>query len=451
MTDLRDRATPALSLLDDLIAAARKAGADAADAIYHEHRALSAGVRLGQPEDVESSESSEVGLRVLIGKRQASVASTDLAKSALAELVERAIGMARIAPEDKYCGLADPAELAREPRDFDLIDNTEFAMADLLERAKACEAAMLAVPGVTNSEGAGASRNVGLVALAASNGFSGFGLSGSHSLSATAIAGKDTAMERDYDYDAKPHAADLMTPEAIGKSAGERAVRRLNPRKIESQALPVVYDPRVASSIVGHFLGAINGAAVARGTSFLKDKLGQPVFADGVDVIDDPFRPRGFRSRWFDMEGVARQTRKLSDSGRLTTWLLDCATARQLGLKSTGHASRGTNGPPSPGPTNVFLAPGKQSPADLIRGIDKGLYVIELMGLSLNSNNGDYSRGAAGYWIEKGEIAYPVSEITIAGNLKEMFRAVTPASDLTFRFGTDAPTLRIDGMTVAGR
>ncbi|MEL3890573.1 TldD/PmbA family protein [Ferrovibrio sp. MS7] len=451
MTDFNARANEAKSLLGDLIAAARKAGADAADAVYHESRSLSAGVRLGQPEDVESSESREIGLRVLIGQRQACVSTTDFGKDAVAALIERGVAMAKLAPEDKFCGLADPSELATTAVDLDQLDGVELDMAQLLERAKTCEAAALAVSGVTNSEGASASRSLGLTAYAASNGFSGAGFSGSHSLSAVAIAGKDTGMERDYDYSAALHFADLAAPEVIGRSAGERAVRRLNPRKIESQALPVVYDNRVANSLIGHLSGAINGAAVARGTSFLKDKMGEEIFAPGLDVIDDPLRPRGFRSRWFDMEGVARQRRKLIDQGRLTTWLMDCATARQLGLKSTGHASRGTSSPPSPGATNLYLAAGKQSVEELLGGIARGLYVIEMMGSSVNPLTGDYSRGAAGFLIENGKLTDPVSEITIAGNLKEMFKRITPASDLVFRYGTDAPTVLVEGMTIAGR
>lgn len=451
MFDRKARAAEAQNLLADIIAAARKAGADNADALYSESRSLSAGVRLGQPEDVESSESREIGLRVLIGQRQACVSTTVFTPEAMAQTVERAVGMARLAPEDKYCGLAAPEQLAREAQDFDLLDDVDLPMAELLERAKACEAAALEVSGVTNSEGGSASRAYGLTAYAASNGFSGFGFGGSHSISAVAIAGRDTGMERDWDYAAAPHFSDLPAPDAIGRNAGERAVKRLNPRKIESQAMPVLYENRVANSLLGHLAGAINGAAVARGTSFLKDKLGEEIFAAGLDVVDDPLRKRGFRSRWFDMEGVARQTRKLIDNGRLTTWLLDCGTARQLGMQSTGHAARGLASPPSPSPTNLYLAAGKLSPAELMADIKLGLFVTEMMGSSVNGLTGDYSRGAAGYLIRDGKLAEPVSEITIAGNLKQMFRAITPANDLVFKYGTDAPTLRVDGMTIAGR
>lgn len=453
MSEHRQRALEAQTLIADLIDAARKAGAEAADAVYHESRSLSATVRMGQPEDVESSENRDLGLRVLMGRRQACVSTTDFTPQALRELLDRAVSMAKAAPEDKFAGLPETAQLASRPDglELELFDGVELEMPQLLERAKAAEAGALAVSGITNSEGGSAGRSFGIVAYANSLGFSGADWSGSHSISAAVIAGKDTGMERDWDYDAKTHFNDLPEPEAVGRKAGERAVRRLNPLKLDSGAMPIVFDPRVATSLVGHFTGAVNGASVARGTSFLKDKMGQPVFAPGISIIDDPLRKRGFRSRWFDMEGVARQKRALVEDGRLTTWLLDCATARQLGLASTGHASRGTSSPPSPAPTNVYLAPGKSSPRELMADIKRGFYVTELIGMGVNGVTGDYSRGAAGFLIVDGELGEPVSEITIAGNLKEMFPHLTPANDLEFRFGTDAPTLRIDGMTIAGR
>lgn len=451
MLDPKKNGPEAQTVLDDLLKAARRAGADAADAMYYESRSLSAGVRLGQPEDVESSESRDIGLRVLIGRRQACVSTTDFSPGAIAQVVERAISMARLAPEDKYCGLADPAQLARDQFDPDLLDQTELDMAQLLDRAKACEAAALAVAGVTNSEGGSAARSASLTAYAATNGFSGFGVAGSHSISAVAIAGEDTGMERDWDYAAAPYFTDLPRAEEIGRRAGERAVRRLNPRKLESQAMPIVYENRVANSLLGHFASAINGAAIARGTSFLKSKMGQEIFSPRVDIIDDPLRRRGFRSRWFDLEGVAGKTRKLVDQGRLTTWIMDCATARQLGLESTGHASRGMASPPSPSPSNLYMAAGRLSVDALIADIGLGLFVTEMMGSSVNGLTGDYSRGAAGYLIENGKITVPVSEITIAGNLNDMFRQITPADDLEFKRGTDAPSLRVDGMTIAGR
>ncbi|MEK9967659.1 MAG: TldD/PmbA family protein, partial [Ferrovibrio sp.] len=308
MSDTAKRASDAQSLVADLIAAARKAGAQDADAVYHESRSLSAGVRLGQPEDVESSESRELGLRVLMGRRQACVSTTDFSRSTLDELVGRAISMARLAPEDKFCGLPDPKQLASEVQDFDRFDGVELEMPQLLERAKAAEDAAMAVQGVTNSEGGSAGRAFGMAAYANSAGFSGASWMGWHSVGASVIAGKDTGMERDSDYEARTHFSDLPSPDSIGRNAGERAIKRLNPRKIDSGAMPVVFDPRVATTLLGHFSAAINGAGVARGTSFLKDRLGQMVFAPGVMVMDDPLRKRGFRSRWFDMEGVAVQT-----------------------------------------------------------------------------------------------------------------------------------------------
>jgi len=451
MSDTAQRAAKAQTLVADLIKAARKAGADGADAMYHESRSLGAGVRLGQPEDVESSESRDLGLRVLVGQRQACVSTTDFAASTLDELVSRAVSMARAAPEDKFCGLPDPAQLASKPQDFDIYDGVELEMPQLLERAKEAEAAATAVPGVTNSDGGSASRAFSMTAYANTAGFNGAGWIGWHSVSASAIAGKDTGMETDYDSEARTHLADMPSPESIGRKAGERAVKRLNPRKLDSKAMPIVYDPRVASGLIGHLIGAINGASVARGTSFLKDKLGEMIFAPGISIIDDPHRPRGFRSGWFDLEGVGTTKRNLIDDGRLTTWLLDCATARQLGMQSTGHASRGTSSPPSPSAYNLHMTPGKHTPAELMADIKEGVYVTQLIGMGVNGVTGDYSRGASGFLIRDGQIVEPVSEITIAGNLKQMFAQMTPANDLVFRFGTDAPTIRVEGMTVAGR
>ena len=271
-----------------------------------------------------------------------------------------------------------------------------------------------------------------------------------HGVSVSVLAGSGTGMERDYDHAAARYGTDLADPALIGRRAGEQTVRRLNPRKVKTVKAPVIFDPRLSSSLLGHLLGAINGAAIARGTSFLKDRLGEMVFAPGITIVDDPYRLRGHRSRPFDGEGVRGAKRKLIDAGRLTTWLMDTASARQLGLATTGHASRGTSGPPGPAASNIHMEPGRLSPAELIAETGTGFYVTELIGSGVNGITGDYSRGAAGFWIENGEIAYPVSEITIAGNLKDMFQNLTPASDLEFRFGANAPTLRIDGLTIAG-
>jgi PmbA protein len=440
----------ALTLLGDVVARATKTGADGADAVLFESASLSHAQRLGKVEKLERSESYDLGLRVLIGKRQAIVSSNDRSPAALSELIERAIAMAKTVPEDPYCGLAAADELARDWPSLDLEDPTEPAPEILIARAGAAEDAARAVPGVTNSEGAEASWSRSKVALVASNGFAG-SYSGTHSsISAAVLAGAGTGMERDYDYSTAVWAEDLLDAAAIGKTAGERAVKRLNPRKVPTQKVPVVFDPRVAGGMLRHLVGVISGPAIARGTSFLKDKLGQRIFPAGLAIIDDPHRRRGLRAKPFDGEGVRNQRRALIEDGVLQTWLLDLRSARQLGLRTTGHASRGTSGPPGPAPTNLYMEPGKVTPDALIADIKQGFYVGELMGMGVNGVTGDYSRGAAGFWIDDGKLAYPVSEVTIAGNLKDMFLHLTPANDLVFKTGSDAPTLRIEGMTVAG-
>lgn len=443
-----------LSLLDDLCKRALAHGADAADAVLVRSDSVGASWRMGKPEDLERSESSGVGLRVIRGQRQASVASTDLNPSMLDQLAERANAMARVSPEDEWCGLADPSLLAADVPDLDLDDHPEQDTASLIERARAAEEAALSVKGVKQSEGGGASVGRTLMALAIrgpETRFEAAYSASSHSISCSVIAeGPDGAMERDYDHSTARHFEDLESPEAIGRKAGENTVRRVGARKMGSGQMPVIFDPRVSGGLIGHLAQAINGASIARGTSFLKDRMGEKIFADGIRVTDDPLRQRGLRSRGVDGEGVSAGAMDLIDDGRLTSWILDTATARQLGLKTTGRAGRGLGGAPSPGPTNLYLHAGSASVADMIADIDEGFYVTELIGFGINYVTGDYSRGAAGFWIEKGEITFPVSEMTIAGDLSEMFRQMTPASDLTFRYGTNAPTVRIDGMTVAG-
>ena len=440
-----------LNILDDLLVRARRAGVDAADALLVEGASLSVAERLGRPEKLERAEGNDLGLRVFVGKRQAIVSSTDFSARALDELASRAVAMARSVPEDPFCGIADPAEIAAEIPDLDLSDPAEPTAEALIERVRATESAARAVPGVTNSEGAEASWGRSEVALAASNGFRQGYASSQWSTSVSVVAGAGTGMERDYDFTSAVHRADLEDAETVGRRAGEKAAKRLNPRKVETAKVPVVFDPRVANGLVGHLAAAINGASIARGISFLKDKLGERVFAAGIDIVDDPHRRRGLRSRPFDGEGLANRRCLLVEDGVLKTWVLDLRSARQLGLKSTGHASRGISSPPGPATSNLHLAPGKLSPQALIADIASGFYCTELIGFGVNNVTGDYSRGAAGFWIENGEIAYPVSEITIAGNLKDMFLNLMPADDLAFRYGTNAPTLRIEGMTVAGR
>ena len=437
-----------LTRLSDLLAAATRAGADAADALLVSSAALSVKRRLGAIEQLERSEAFDLGLRVFIGQRVAVVSSTDPDPKGFAALAERAVAMARVVPEDRFAGLAEAVPIP--PRDLDLADTAEPSAEALLARAAAAEEAALAVPGVTNSEGAEAGWGRTEIALVATNGFAGSFARTSHSVSATALAGSGTGMERDYDWSSTVHLADLDDPVAIGRRAGEQAVRRLNPTRPRTARIPVVFDPRVAGSLLGHLVGAINGAAVARGTSFLKDRMGERVLAAGLTVRDDPLRRRGLRSRPFDGEGMPGEARAIVADGVLTTWLLDWRSARQLGLASTGHAARGAGGSPAPAPSNLWLEPGALTPAALMADIAEGLYVTELIGMGVNGVTGDYSRGAAGFMIRGGQLAEPVSEVTIAGNLADIFLHMTPADDLRFRRGTDAPTIRVDGLTMAG-
>ncbi|TAK99680.1 MAG: TldD/PmbA family protein [Rhodospirillaceae bacterium] len=440
-----------LNLLTDLIKDARKAGADAADAIVVNGTSVSVTWRLGKLEQLERAEGGDIGLRVLRGKRQAIVSSADRSPSALKELVERAVAMARTVPEDPFVGLAEPGELARDLPALDICDPAEVSAETLIAQVTAAEATALAVKGITNSEGASAGWGRSQVAMAASNGFARAYQSSGSSLSVSVLAGEvATGMETDYDYTSAVYAADMRKPEDIGRTAGERAVRKLGARKVKSRKVPVVFDPRVARGLVGHFLGAINGSSVARQTTFLKDSLNTEVFAPHITIVEDPHMHRGLRSKPCDAEGIANRRANLIDKGVLTTWLLDLRTARQLGLKSTGHAGRGTSSPPSPGSTNVYLTAGPLTPTALMADIKDGLYVTDLVGSGVNTVTGDYSRGAVGFWIENGILTYPVSEITVAGNLRDMFKNLTPASDLELRYGVDAPTVRIEDMSVAG-
>ena len=437
-------------LLDSLIRAAKTAGADAADALFVENVSASVSYRLGKLEEVERSESSDVGLRVFVGQRIAFVSTGDFSKEGVAALPERAVAMAKLAPEDKFACLAPRERLAKSIPKLDIEDPAEPPADTLVERARTVEEAAMAVKGITNSEGGGASFGRAAIALATSEGFFGRYAATHHSIGVAVLAGEGTQMERDYDSASARHASDLEAAATVGKRAGERTVARLGPRKAKSQAVPVVFDPRESAGLLGHLSGAISGAAIARGVSFLKDRLGEEIFAPSIAIVDDPHRLRGLRSKPFDGEGVANARIAVVENGVLKTWLLDCASAKQLGLQTTGHAARGTGGPPHPSSSNLYMLPGPLSPAQLMADIEEGFYITELMGMGVNGVTGDYSRGATGFWIEKGKIAYPVSEVTIAGNLKEMYRALTPANDLVFRYGINAPTCRIEGMTVAG-
>ncbi|MEO5586591.1 MAG: metallopeptidase TldD-related protein [Novosphingobium sp.] len=434
-----------------LVERARAAGADAADVIYLADASESVQIRLGKLEDVERSESEHIGLRVFCGRRSASIGSTDLAEAALDELAGRAIAMARAAPEDPYAGLAPEELLLRvPPLDLDLADSGEPSPAELRALAEAAEDAARAVAGVTNSEGAGASAGAAIMALATSHGFAGAYSGTSRGLSASVIAGEGSNMQRDYAWRSARYGADLPAPAEIGAIAGARAVARLEPGRLKSGPLPVVFDPRAGGSLVGHLLGAMSGSAIARRASFLLDRLDEQLFDSVVTITDDPLRARGLRSRPFDGEGLAVSRRNLVEGGRLTGWLMDSAAARQLGLAPTGHASRGASGAPGVAPSNVHLAAGAVSPAALMADIADGVYITELIGHGVNGVTGDYSRGASGFRIVNGEIAGPVAEFTIAGNLIDMFKALTPANDLEWHRTVNVPTIRVDGLTIAG-
>lgn len=439
-----------LGVLDRLILRAKAAGADAADALIYEAVSVSTSYRMRRLEDLERSENGDCGLRVFIGKRQAFVSSTDLSDAALSELATRAVDMARIAPEDKFCGLADPALLAKSYADLDLFDPAEPKSEKLVERAKFAEAAALETPGITNSQGSSASWGRGTIALATSDGFRGAYSSTSSSMGCSVIAGEGADMQVESEGISKIFGSDLPLPEEIGRVAAARALRALRPRKIKSQSAPVLFENRLSGSFLGQLAGAISGTAIARGTSFLKNALGTEIFGPHITIIDDPLRRRGLRSQPFDGEGVATAPLTLIDQGKLTSWILDSASARQLGLISNGRASRGTGGPPHPSTTNLHMAAGRMTPKELMADIKSGLFVTSTFGPNVSLVTGDYSVGVSGIWIENGEPVYPVNEITVAGNLKDMFRNMTQANDLEFRRGVNAPTLRIDGMTVAG-
>ena len=439
----------ALDRAQMLCDAATKAGADAADALYYCNAATSVSMRLGALEDVERSEGQDIALRVFVGQRSASVSTADMDAGELAKLVERCVAMAREAPEDPYAGLAPQDLLFRGAiPDLDLDDGSEADPQTLRESALAVEEAARAVAGVTNSEGGTASHSRTRIALATSHGFAGgYGASG-HSLSASVIAGEGAVMQRDYGWHSAHHFADLESIVDIGTRAGTRAVARLNPGKAPVGKIPVLFDPRVSSGMVSHLLGAISGPAIARGTSFLLGKEDEQLFDPAILIRDEPHRLRGLRSRAFDGEGLPTASRDLIAGGRLTGWLLDNASARQLGLQPTGHASRG-GGASGVSVSNVYMAAGSVSPAALMADVVEGVYVTELIGQGVNPVTGDYSRGASGFAIRGGQLAEPIAEFTVAGNLIAMFAALTPADDLIFRHGTDAPTIRIDGMTVA--
>ncbi len=439
-----------------LVTRARRTGGDAADAVYLASASESVSIRLGRLEDVERSESEHIGLRVFVGAdaagvRSASIGSTDLSDGALDELAARAVAMARAAPQDRYAGLAPDELLMRGPApELDVLDPAEPSPQDLRGRAQAAEDAARAVAGVTNSEGGGASAGRSIMALATSHGFAGAYAATSHSLGVSVVAGEGGAMQRDYAWRSARYAQDLPPPQDIGALAAQRAVARVNPARVKSGPVPIVFDPRVGDTLIGHLLGAMSGSAIARGASFLLGRQDEQLFDSAITLTDDPHRRRGLRSRPFDGEGLPTAPRNLVENGRVTSWLMDSAAARQLGLAPTGHAARGGSGAPGVSATNLHLEPGSLSPAELMADIAEGIYITELIGMGVNGVTGDYSRGASGYRIVRGEITEPVAEFTIAGNLIDIFAALVPANDLEWHRAMNVPTLRVDGLTVAG-
>ena len=445
MLDVEHARRVAQSLVERAVAA----GAEAADALYQGDRSSIVQVRLGELEQVNRSEGQEIGLRLFLGRRSATVASSDLSEDALGALVERALAMAAEAPEDPYAGLAPDTLLHRGELPFlDSEDGQEPTAAALRATALAAEQVALGVPGVTNSSGGSASASASTVALATSAGFTGAYRTSGYGCSVAVVAGEGAGMQRDHAWHSARHLEDLELAEVIGARAGERAVARLNPARPKPGKMPVLFDPRAGSSLLGHFVGAISGSAVARKSSFLQDKLGSQVFAPGVAIIDDSLRRRGLRSRPFDGEGVRVARMELVADGVLASWIAESASARQLGIEPTGHAARGAGGAPGASPSNLYMATGARSRQQLFAEFTDAILVTELIGPGVNSVTGDYSRGAAGFLVENGEIVGPVAEITVAGNLKDMFATLEPASDLEFRHGVDAPTLLVPEMTV---
>jgi len=438
--------------LEALLKAAKDAGAEAADAVATHGRSLGIAVRDNALEDIDSSESRDIGLRVIIGQRQACVSSSDLSSDSIRTLAERAVAMAKLAPNDPHCGLPDPDQLSetRGAAVLDVWDETTLDPAKLKTRAHELEAAALSVEGVAQAEGANASWTTSAFSYATSDGFKDGWRASRHGLSVSAIATKNGAMERDYDHESTRYFNNLPDPVQIGQAAGQRATARLGSRQIPSAALPIIFDERISGSLVAALLGAISGPSITRGVSFLKDHLNQAVFAPNIQIIDDPLLPRGDGSRPWDGEGLPVKKQYLVQDGILKTWLLNMSSARQLNLASTGHATRGLGTPPGVSATNTWLAPGVKSPEALMAEIGEGFLISEMFGPSLNSNTGDYSVGVSGFKIENGQRAFPVSEVTIAGNLRDMFKKMIPANDLKMDSATNAPSLLCEGLTLAG-
>jgi PmbA protein len=444
----------ALNLMDvaaEAVSLAQKAGATSAEALAISSLDQSVSLRHGAIEELEQSESQDVGMRVFVGQSSGLISGSVLTRDGLHRLVERAVAMAKLAPPDEHAGLAAPDQLARTLPDLDLYDDKQLSADDLQSLARRTEDTALAINGITKSNGASASQGKREIAMVASNGFARAWKRSSFGVGASVVAGEGTSMERDYDGHGANHFADMESPEEIGTRAGERTIKKINPRKVNSQTVPVIFDRRISTSLIGHFLGAISGSSIARGTSFLKGEMDKVVFNPAVTIIDDPHRLRGPGSRPVDGEGLPTRKMNLINEGVLTTWILDLRSARQLKLTPTGHGSRGLSSQPSPSTSNVHMLAGTRTPEAMMKEIGTGFLVTEFIGSSINGVTGDYSRGASGFWIEGGEIAYPVSEVTIAGNLKDMFKAIEPATDLQFRSSVNAPSCFLGEMTLAGR
>lgn len=440
----------ALTILETAVAAALKYGCDAAEAVFVEGDGISASVRLGKLEHVERPAEAGLGLRVYAGKRAASLSTSDLSEKALKTIAEKAASIAKLTPEDPYAGLSDSNKPFGDAAGLEIYDDAAPDADALQALALRAEDAARAVKGITNSEGGAAAWRKSTRTHITSKGFEGRYASSYYSISAVAIAGEGRAMERDYEFAAARHLADLEAPEKIGKEAAERTLKRLGPKKIKSQTMPVIFEKRAASTLIGHFAGAINGKQVAKGTTFLAKDMGKKIFATGVRIIDDPNKKRGLASKPFDGEGVLAETLALIDDGVLKSWLLDCASAREMRLKTNGRATRALAGTPSPGTTNLYMENGTASLEDFLKDAGTAFLVTELIGMGVNPVTGDYSRGASGFLVENGKIVHPVNEVTIAGNLKDIFASLIPASDLEFKGAVNAPSVLVPSMTVAG-
>lgn len=441
------------TLAQALLDAAKAAGADAADAMAVDGTSLNIEVRGGALEQAERSEGIDIGLRVMMGQRQACVSASDISPDTLAEMAARAVAMAQEAPEDPGVAQAAPEQFAtaRDAAGLELAEDApEPDPAALEQAAREAEAAAFAVDGISRVDTVGSGYGRRRIHVATSAGFAGGYERSETSLYAVAITGEGTDMERDYYGDSRVFRADLDSPDVVGRTAAERTVARRGARKPPTGAYPVLYDERISSSLVAHLLNAINGGAIVRGSSWLRDAMGEAVLPDGISLVEEPLRPRCHASRPFDAEGLPTATRPIVQDGVLERWILDIATARKLGLQSTANAARGTSAPPSPSVTNVALTQGTASREELLAQMGTGLLVTSMIGATINPTTGDYSRGASGFWVENGEIAYPVNECTIAGNLRDMLRGLVPANDARAHLSRVVPSLLVEGLTLAG-